>query len=63
MSCSAEIEKHYDAQIFAEGFRILLGLTLMFVGLYIGTLSNVQEHGLGFLLVFGSPFIMLTDGK
>jgi hypothetical protein len=36
---------------------------MMFAGFYIGTFSEISGHGLGFLMVLGSPFILLTDRK
>lgn len=63
MNCIAETIKNHETQIFTEGFRILFGITLMLVGLYIGAFTDFQGHGLGFLLIFGSPFILLSDEK
>ena len=63
MNCNIEAEKSYDAPVLAGTFRFLLGLTLTFVGLYIATFSDVQGHGLGLLLVFGSPFLIFKDDK
>ena len=58
-----ETYKNNDAPVPAGTVRFLFGLLIMFVGLYVGTLSDVTGHGLGFLMVLGSPFILLTDRK
>ena len=63
MNCNAEVQKNYSAPSLADVFRLLLGLTMMFAGLYIVTLSEMQGHGLGLLLVLGSPFMILNDNK
>lgn len=63
MNCQVENYKSYDTPVFAGTFRFLLGVTMIFAGLYIGTLSDIQGHALGLLLVFGSPFVILTDDK
>ena len=64
MNCNAAaISKSYDAPVLAGNFRFILGLILAFIGLYIATLTDIQGHALGLLLVFGSPFVILKDGK
>lgn len=61
MSCHAEVQQNYDAPVLAGTFRFLLGLTMVVIGLYIATLTDVQGHGFGLLLVLGSPFVILKD--
>ena len=63
MNCYVETQKNYAAPVLAGTFRFLLGLLLAFAGLYIAMLSDIQGHALGLLLVFGSPFVILKDGK
>jgi hypothetical protein len=63
MSCSAEVQKSYAEPVLAGTFRFFLGLGLLFAGLYTATLSDLQGHGLGLLLVFGSPFVIFKDDK
>ena len=63
MNCKAENYKSYDTPVFAGNFRFLLGLLLIPVGLYIATLSGIQGHGLGLLLVLASPFVIFKDDK
>lgn len=58
-----ENRKDSDKPALAGNIRLLLGLVMILAGFYIATLSNVQGHGLGFLLVFGSPFIIFKDDK
>lgn len=63
MNYRIENYKKYDVPVIAGNFRVLLGLLLAFVGLYILFLTDVQGHGLGFLLIIFSPFVFLTDKK
>ncbi|HEX8250153.1 MAG TPA: hypothetical protein VF599_18410 [Pyrinomonadaceae bacterium] len=63
MSCSAEVQKSYATPVFAGTFRFFLGLALLFTGLFTATLSDIQGHGLGLLLVFGTPFVIFKDDK
>ena len=69
MSCNARAEenysvgKSYDDPVFAGTLRFLLGLTLMFIGLYVVIFGDFQGHGLGFFLVFASPLIIFKDEK
>lgn len=67
MTCFAEnnFERHkkYDTPTIAGNARFLLGVMLTFIGLYIALFSGIQGHGLGFLLVFGAPFVIFTDNK
>jgi hypothetical protein len=58
-----ETYKNSDAPVPAGTLRFLFGLLMMFVGFYVGTFSEIPGHGLGFLMVLGSPFILLTDRK
>lgn len=67
MSCNVQVEENYsietkdDDPVFAGTLRFLLGLTLMFAGLYTAVFGDFQGHGLGFFLVFASPLIMFKD--
>ena len=63
MNCQVENYKSYDVPVPAGNFRLLFGLLLAFAGLYIATLSDIQGHGLGLLLVIASPFMILKDKK
>ncbi|MDQ3064472.1 MAG: hypothetical protein M3R14_16650 [Acidobacteriota bacterium] len=63
MNCNVEVEKSSGAPVLAGTFRFLMGLALMFVGLHIAILSDIQGYGLGLLLVFGSPFVIFKDDK
>jgi hypothetical protein len=63
MSCNVEKYKTYDAPVLAGTYRFLLGLALMSIGLYTAILSGIQGHALGFLLAFGSLFIIFKDEK
>lgn len=63
MSCKAEYQKSYNEPVAAENWRILIGLLMIFAGLYVAAVSNLPGNGLGFLLIFASPFIMLKDNK
>ena len=63
MSCNVQFQKNYDAPALAGTFRFLLGLALFFAGLYIALFSGIQGHGLGFVVSFGSAFVMFTNEK
>ncbi|MEP7037700.1 MAG: hypothetical protein ABI891_05110 [Acidobacteriota bacterium] len=67
MTCCAENNfekyKNYDTPSIAGNTRFMLGVTLTFIGLYIALFSGIQGHGLGFLLVFFSPFVIFTDDE
>jgi len=58
-----ETYRNNDTPVPAGTFRFLFGLLVMFVGFYVAMLSNFTGHGLGFLMILGSPFIFLTDRK
>lgn len=63
MNYDVKVRRSCDALVLAGTFRFLLGLVLAFAGLYIATLSQVQGHGLGLLLVLGSPFVIFKDDE
>ena len=63
MNCRAEVQKNYDPPIIAGTFQFLLGLTMLIAGLYISTLSDIQGHGFGLLLILSSPFVILKDSE
>lgn len=63
MSCKAEYQKNYNEPVVAGNLRILLGLLMIFAGLYLAAVSNLPGNSLGFLLMFASPFVMLKDNK
>ena len=41
--------------------RLILGLTMMIAGLYVGLFTEAAGHGLGLLFFIVSPFVFLTD--
>ena len=63
MNCQVEEYKSYSAPVFAGNFRFLLGLILLFAGIYLATLTEIKGHGLGFLLILASPFLILKDDE
>jgi hypothetical protein len=63
MNSQTEFQKNYGAPVLTETYRILLGLIMLFAGLYIAAFSDFKGHGLGFLILFGAPFVMLKDNK
>ncbi len=63
MNCNIETRKNYDTPAIAGNFRILLGLAALFIGIYLAAFSEIQGHGIGFLLIIGSPFMILTDER
>lgn len=63
MNYSTEFRKNYGEPVLAGTYRFLLGIIMLFAGLYISTLTDVQGHGFGLLLILGSPFMVLKDSK
>jgi len=46
---------------FIEKFRVILGVLMMFAGLYFGFFTAGASEGLGFLSAMASPFVMVTE--
>lgn len=63
MTCLTEENFGGESPALAGNLRFLLGLTVMIFGLILGFFYGGQGHGLGFLLMFASPFIILTDKR
>lgn len=63
MNYATEIKGDIDIQTFAEKARLILGLVMMFAGLYFGVSSDGAGEGLGLLTFLVSPFVMVTDRK
>lgn len=69
MNCNIQAEENYSIQrsyddpVFAGTVRFLLGLTLLFAGLYAVALSDFQGHGLGFFLILAAPFVIIKDDE
>jgi hypothetical protein len=61
MSYAAEMERKTNIPTFIEKVRLLLGLAMLFSGLYFGFYSEGVGEGLGFLSFMAAPFVMLTD--
>lgn len=61
MYCRAETIGTTNYSAVIEKGRILLGLVMLFAGLYFGLFSVGAGEGLGFLSVMASPFMMLSD--
>ncbi len=61
MYCRAETIGTTNYSAVFEKARILLGLVMLFAGLYFGLFTAGAGEGLGFLTVMASPFVMLTD--
>lgn len=61
MNRSIQFKRSSEEPVFAGTYRFLLGLAIMFAGLYIAVLSDFQGHGLGFFLIFASPFVIFKD--
>jgi hypothetical protein len=60
---STEIYGSVNSPQLAGKIRLLLGLVMMFAGLYFGLFTEVSGHGLGLLSFLVSPFVILTDNK
>ena len=60
---STEIYGSVNSPEPAGKFRLILGLIMMFAGLYFGLFTETPGHGLGLLSFIVSPFVILTDKK
>lgn len=61
MNCLTERNIISESPALAGTIRFLAGLIVMMLGLYLGFFYSGQGNGVGFLLMFASPFIILTD--
>lgn len=52
-----------ESPALAGSLRFLAGLIIMMLGLYLGFFHEGQGNGVGFLMMFASPFIILTDKR
>jgi predicted lipid-binding transport protein (Tim44 family) len=43
--------------------RLILGVVMLFAGLYFGLFSEIKGHGLGLIVSMISPLLILTDDK
>ena len=60
---STEIYGNVNSPELAGNFRLIIGLAMMFAGLYFGLFTEIPGHGLGLLSFIVSPFVFLTDKK
>lgn len=63
MECCVEIKANQNNAELAEKLRLILGLLLLAIGIYIAAYSGYRGQGLGYLLIMCSPFLMLADKK
>lgn len=61
MSCAVEMVKPPNFSTISERFRLMLGLVMVFAGLYFGLFSVGIGEGLGILSVMASPFVIVAD--
>ena len=60
---STEIYGNVNSPKLAGKVRLVIGMIMMFAGLYFGLFTEMPGHGLGLLSFLVSPFVFLTDGK
>ena len=60
---AAETMRKTSDPRFIEKFRMILGVLMMFAGLYFGFFTSGASEGLGFLAVMASPFVMVADKR
>jgi hypothetical protein len=60
---ATETKGNVNSPALAGTVRLILGLAMMFAGLYFGLFTEVPGHGLGLLFFIVSPFVFLTDRK
>lgn len=63
MNYAAEMKRETGNPALAGTFRFLLGIAMLFAGLYIWIFAGGKGEGLGLLFLIGSPFVILTDKK
>ena len=63
MNCQVEEYKGGETPVLAGTFRFLVGLTIMMLGVYLAAAADIKGHGLGFLLILASPFLIFRDDK
>lgn len=63
MECCGEIKENLNDSSAAEKIRSVAGLLLLLIGIYIAAYSGHQGEGFGYLLIMGSPFLILTGEK
>jgi len=61
MNYGAEKTSKTNVSTFIEKVRLMLGLAMMFSGLYFGFFSVGVGESLGLLSVMASPFVMVAD--
>ena len=60
---ATEIYGNANSPQLAGKLRLVIGLVMMFAGLYFGLFTEMPGHGLGLLSFIVSPFVILTDKK
>lgn len=60
---AAQMNEYANSPELAGPVRLILGLTMMIAGLYIGLFTEMPGQGLGLLSFIVSPFVFLTDKK
>lgn len=63
MNCQVEEYKSYETPVLSGTFRFLVGLMIMMLGVYLAAATDIKGHGLGFLLILVSPFLIFKDDK
>lgn len=61
MNYTAEMERYTNIPTFVEKFRLIIGVLMMFAGLYFGLFTAGISESLGLLTFIASPFVMVTD--
>ena len=61
MNYGAEKTSKTNFATVIEKLRLMLGLVMMFSGLYFGFFSAGVGESLGLLSVMASPFVMVVD--
>lgn len=60
---ATDIYGNANSPQLAGNFRLVIGLIMMFAGLFFGLFTEMPGHGLGLLSFIVSPFVILTDKK
>ncbi len=63
MNYATEMKRGTGNPAVAGTFRLMLGIVMLIVGLYILLYYGGKGVGLGLLFLLVSPFVILTDKK
>lgn len=63
MECCGQIKESRLDKDFETKVKLVIGLIILAIGVYIVAYSGNHGQGLGYLLIMGAPFLMLPEEK